>query len=41
MWESGGRIIEANDAFLRTVGYDRADLLSGRVDWRKRLMTDC
>jgi PAS domain S-box-containing protein len=35
MWESGGRIMEANDAFLRTVGYDRADLVSGRVDWRK------
>jgi PAS domain S-box-containing protein len=30
-----GRIIEANDAFLRMVGYDREDLLSGRVSWRE------
>lgn len=30
-----GRIIEANDAFLRMVGYDREDLLSGRVSWRQ------
>ncbi|TDG04023.1 PAS domain S-box protein [Paraburkholderia guartelaensis] len=28
-----GRILEANDAFLRIVGYDRDDLLSGRVRW--------
>ena len=28
-----GRIIEANDAFLRMVGYDRNDLVSGRVRW--------
>ena len=28
-----GRIVEANDAFLRIVGYDREDLLSGRVLW--------
>ena len=28
-----GRIIEANDAFLRMVGYDREDLLSGRLHW--------
>src|SRR4051812_41771762 len=28
-----GRIIEANDAFLRIVGYDREDLVSGRVSW--------
>ena len=24
MWELDGRIIEANDAFLRMIGYDRA-----------------
>uniref|UniRef100_UPI003FD8E94B PAS domain S-box protein n=1 Tax=Acidocella sp. TaxID=50710 RepID=UPI003FD8E94B len=29
-----GRIIEANDAFLRTVGYDREDLTSGRLRWQ-------
>ena len=33
IWELEGRIIEANDAFLRMVGYDREDLVSGRVRW--------
>ncbi len=28
-----GRIMEANDAFLRMVGYDREDLASGRLRW--------
>jgi PAS domain S-box-containing protein len=28
-----GLIIEANDAFLRMVGYDREDLASGRIRW--------
>ena len=28
-----GRILEANDAFLRIVGYDREDLVSGRIRW--------
>lgn len=28
-----GGIIEANDAFLRIVGYDREDLVAGRVQW--------
>ena len=28
-----GRILEANDAFLRIVGHDREDLVSGRVRW--------
>src|SRR5262249_7567995 len=27
------RILEANDAFLRMVGYDREDLVTGRVLW--------
>lgn len=27
------RIIEANDAFLRIVGYEREDLVSGRLRW--------
>jgi GAF domain-containing protein len=31
IWERGGRILEANDEFLRIVGYDRADLVSGRL----------
>jgi len=32
-WELSGGLTEANDAFLRTVGYSRQDLLSGNVDW--------
>jgi PAS domain S-box-containing protein len=28
-----GQIIEANDAFLRMVGYDREDLVAGRMRW--------
>lgn len=43
-WELDGRIVEANDAFLRMLGYDRDDLVSGRVnrtdltppEWRQR-----
>jgi PAS domain S-box-containing protein len=33
IWDLEGRILEANDAFLRIVGYDRDDLLSGRLRW--------
>jgi len=29
-----GRIHEANDAFLRIVGYDREDLEEGRINWK-------
>jgi PAS domain S-box-containing protein len=32
-WHADGRILEANDEFLRIVGYDREDLDSGRVRW--------
>jgi len=28
-----GRIVEANDALLRIVGYDREDLVTGHVQW--------
>ena len=28
-----GKILEANDAFLRIVGYDRGDLETGRISW--------
>src|SRR5271163_4202736 len=31
--ERSGRLIEANDTYLRIVGYDREDLLSGRISW--------
>src|SRR5262249_54080480 len=30
-----GRVVEANDAFLRIIGYDREDLVSGRVRWNE------
>ena len=33
IWELDGRIIEANDEFLRMVKYDREDLAAGRVSW--------
>ena len=44
IWEVEGRILEANDAFLRIVGYDREDLNAGRLhrtdltppEWRAR-----
>jgi PAS domain S-box-containing protein len=32
-WEFEGQILEANDAFLRMVGYDREDLVSGHLRW--------
>jgi PAS domain S-box-containing protein len=35
IWNLEGQIIEANEAFLRMVEYDREDLLSGRVSWRE------
>src|ERR1700690_2112732 len=33
IWDFDGRILEANDEFLRMVGYDREDLVSGRISW--------
>jgi PAS domain S-box-containing protein len=35
IWNLEGRIIDANEAFLRLVGYDRDDLVSGRLRWRE------
>jgi len=35
IWSFDGRIIDANDAFLRIVGYDRDDLVSGRLLWKE------
>jgi PAS domain S-box-containing protein len=33
IWTLDGRVLEANDAFLGMLGYERADLVSGRVRW--------
>ena len=33
-WEHPGKIIRANDSFLRSIGYTREDLAAGLVDWR-------
>jgi PAS domain S-box-containing protein len=33
IWDFDGRIVEANDEFLRMVNYDREDLLAGRIKW--------
>jgi PAS domain S-box-containing protein len=35
IWSIDGRIIDANDAFLRIVGYGRDDLVSGRLLWKE------
>ncbi|WP_309246529.1 AAA family ATPase [Ramlibacter montanisoli] len=33
IWDTRGRVLDANDAFLRMVGYDREDLVSRRLRW--------
>ncbi|HEY6827370.1 MAG TPA: GAF domain-containing protein [Gemmatimonadaceae bacterium] len=33
VWEQGGRILEANENFLRLLGLDRGSLTSGALDW--------
>src|SRR6266404_1543056 len=33
IWDFDGRVLEANDEFLRMVNYDREDLVSGRIRW--------
>jgi PAS domain S-box-containing protein len=33
IWDLDGQILEANEAFLRMVGCDREDLVSGRMRW--------
>jgi PAS domain S-box-containing protein len=35
-WACGGRILDANDAFGRLVGFSREELLSGDMNWRER-----
>ncbi|MER8967238.1 AAA family ATPase [Mesorhizobium sp. M0808] len=34
-WDVDGRIIDANEAFLRIVGHDRQDLAAGRLSWKE------
>jgi PAS domain S-box-containing protein len=34
-WDLDGAILDANDTFLRMVGYTREDLERGLLDWRK------
>jgi PAS domain S-box-containing protein len=38
--DSRGRIIEANDAFLETLGYGHDDVISGRMRWTKLTPTE-
>ena len=33
VWDFDGRILEANDEFLRMVSYDREGLVAGRIRW--------
>ena len=40
IWDFDGRILEANDAFLRMVNYDREDLVSGRMQWTELTAPD-
>jgi PAS domain S-box-containing protein len=35
IWDLDGRILEANDAFLAMLGYDRKDFLAGRIRWKE------
>ncbi|NWL76417.1 protein kinase [Pseudomonas taiwanensis] len=34
VWNASGGLIDANDAFLRIIGYAREDLSAGRLRWR-------
>ncbi|MFP4006966.1 MAG: PAS domain S-box protein [Spirulinaceae cyanobacterium] len=34
-WDISGKIVDANDALLRLLGYSRAELEAGIIDWRK------
>jgi PAS domain S-box-containing protein len=33
IWDLEGRVIDANDRFLDMLGYDRSDLVAGRMRW--------
>lgn len=34
VWNAEGDLVEANDAFLRMLSFNREDLVSGRMSWR-------
>jgi PAS domain S-box-containing protein len=34
-WHIDGRILDANDTFLQMIGYSRADLEAGQLNWRQ------
>jgi PAS domain S-box-containing protein len=34
IWDFDGQILDANDAYLQILGYQREDILSGRLRWR-------
>ncbi len=34
-WKMNGDIVDANDKFLEMVGYERADLAAGRINWKQ------
>ncbi|MEC4983435.1 MAG: PAS domain S-box protein [Oscillatoria sp. PMC 1068.18] len=34
-WNTEGAIVEANDAFLQLIDYDRRDLETGKISWRE------
>ncbi|WP_159728854.1 hypothetical protein [Methylosinus sp. Ce-a6] len=36
-WDARGGVTDADDEFLRMVGYGRDDLDAGRIDWRKSI----
>ena len=40
LWNLGGQIVEANDAFLRIVGYEREDIVSGSLYWKALTPSD-
>jgi PAS domain S-box-containing protein len=40
VWDHDGQIIDANEAFLRIVGYGRDDVASGRLRWRDLTPTE-
>ena len=41
IWDLDGSILEANDEFLRIVGYEREDLVSGRLRWTDLTPAQC